>query len=130
MRMHLKLTDRDWSFCLFNHVYLGRDMSIRILRHETGHYLQFRESGLFYFLVVGIVSIVRWWIDVLLHRKWTNKKRHEWYYSAWPENNADKRGEDNEKVLKIWQETFEKSENSVIIKFLDRSIDAVKKGIA
>lgn len=129
MRMHLKITDRDWSFCLFNHVYLGRDISIRILRHETGHYLQFKESGLFYFLAVGIVSIVRWWIDVLFHRHWTGKERDKWYYSAWPENNADKRGSENEKVLAVWQETFEKSENSVIIELLGRYIDAVKKGL-
>lgn len=129
MRMHLKITNRSWSFCLFNHIYLGRDMSIRILRHETGHYLQFKESGLFYFLAAGIVSIIRWWVDVLLHRKWTDKRRSEWYYGSWPENNADKRGADNEIVLAVWQETFEKSANSVIIELLGRYIDAVKKGL-
>lgn len=61
--------------------------------HEHGHQKQSRYLGLFYLLVVGFTSAIcnNLW-DRLFHKKWSNKKRMNWYYSRFPENWADKLG--------------------------------------
>lgn len=127
--MKIKITNLSWSFCLFNLICLGRDLSIKTLRHETGHYLQWKQSGLFYYLGVCIVSTFRWWVDVLLHRKWTGKRRTEWYYGSWPENNANARGAVNADILPAWQATLKHEKNAAIIELLTRYIEAVEKGL-
>ncbi|MDR3312162.1 MAG: hypothetical protein LBS64_03410 [Spirochaetaceae bacterium] len=69
------------------------DLDTRTIRHEYGHCLQSRLLGPFYLIVVGIPSAVfnNLW-DRLFHRKWTNQARNRWYYSRFPEKQADRLG--------------------------------------
>lgn len=63
------------------------------LLHEYGHSIQSRYLGPLYLLVVGIPSAIfnNLW-DRLFHKKWPFEKRLQWYYSRWPEKQADELG--------------------------------------
>lgn len=63
------------------------------VRHEMGHQIQSRRWGVFYLLSVGLVSAIfnNLW-DRLFHKDWSAAERNEWYYSRWPENEADRLG--------------------------------------
>ena len=62
------------------------------VRHEMGHSIQSKYLGPFYLLFVGLPSIVRNIWDRIGHKKWDYDKRYRWYYSSWPEKQADKLG--------------------------------------
>lgn len=62
------------------------------IKHETGHSIQSKYFGPLYLLVVGLPSIARNIWDRIGHKKWDYNKRYRWYYSAWPEKQADKLG--------------------------------------
>jgi hypothetical protein len=68
------------------------DMALTV-PHEYGHSIQSLYWGPLYLLTVGIVSAVfnNLW-DRIFHKKWTAEKRIKWYYSRWPEKQADKLG--------------------------------------
>ena len=59
------------------------------VKHEYGHSIQSRRWGLFYLFVVGLPSVVNNLWDRYFHKKWAEKKRTAWYYSRWPEKQAD-----------------------------------------
>ena len=62
------------------------------IHHEKGHGIQSRRFGLIYLFAVGIPSLILSFRHRVLHRGWTYEARQKWYYSRWPENNADKLG--------------------------------------
>ena len=81
-----------WSCCLGPVILLNPGADNVTKRHEFGHYLQWRHYHLFYWVIVAIPSAARWLWDVTAHRHWGYQRRRAWYYSGWPEHNADKRG--------------------------------------
>ncbi len=88
----------------FNHTWSGVSLGNYIVfsvdafadetsvRHEHGHQIQSEYLGPFYLIVVGLPSFLRNIWDRFAHIKWTNKQRVDWYYSHFPENQADKFG--------------------------------------
>lgn len=60
--------------------------------HEYGHQLQSQKLGWKYLFSVGIVSISRNIYDRLFHKKWSERQRYFWYYSSYPEKEADELG--------------------------------------
>lgn len=62
------------------------------VQHEKGHQVQSRMYGWLYLLIVGLPSIARNIWDRLVHKNWTTTQRAAWYYSGFPENQADKLG--------------------------------------
>ena len=90
---------RDTGFSRFisgvslgQYIFLADDNLITI-KHEHGHSIQSRRYGPLYLIVVGIPSAVcnNLW-DRLFHKSWPAQRRHEWYYSRWPEKQADRLG--------------------------------------
>ena len=63
------------------------------VRHEYGHSLQSLRWGPLYLFAVGIPSAVfnNLW-DRLAHKSWTTARRYKWYYSRYPEKQADESG--------------------------------------
>ena len=88
----------------FNHTWSGVSLGNYIifsvdafadetsLRHEHGHQIQSLYFGPLYLLVVGLPSLVRNIYDRFAHYGWTYLQRVDWYYSHFPENQADKFG--------------------------------------
>ena len=66
-----------------------------VLWHERGHQKQSQKYGWLYLFIVGIPSAVRNIWDRIAHRKWTNEQHDKWYYSGFPEKQADKLGNVN-----------------------------------
>ena len=64
-----------------------------VIKHEHGHSIQSRRLGPLYLLAVGIPSALfnNLW-DRLFHKSWPARVRREWYYSRWPEKQADRLG--------------------------------------
>lgn len=80
-------------------VSLGRYIIISIYHtvvtemHEYGHCRQSRMLGPLYLIVVGIPSIIRAGISLILWKRgWSAKRNQEWYYGGYPENWANKLG--------------------------------------
>ncbi len=88
----IKIWNRKWGVCLGPVIYLNEGYTTNDRKHELGHYAQYRQYWLLYYIIVGIPSVTRWLIDVCFHRHWSQGRRSQWYYSAWPENDADRRG--------------------------------------
>lgn len=59
---------------------------LNAVRHEKGHQKQSKMLGWFYLLIVGVPSVIR---NVYAR---IFKKSNEWYYSGYPEKQADKLG--------------------------------------
>ena len=87
--------NNNWSgvslgeYIVFSKDAFANEISIR---HEHGHQIQSEYLGPFYLIVVGLPSFLRNIWDRFAHMKWTNKQRVDWYYSHFPENQADKFG--------------------------------------
>lgn len=85
---------------LFNSgISLGRYIIIQedctfsaVVKHEIGHSIQSKRLGPLYLLVVGLPSIARNILDRIGHKKWDYSKRYTWYYSGYPEKQADNLG--------------------------------------
>jgi len=69
-----------------------RQVTENTVKHEHGHQVQSMRFGPLYLLIVGLPSAVRNVYHRIAHRKWESLKKGEWYYSHWPENNADELG--------------------------------------
>lgn len=82
-----------WSACwsLGPFIFAHFDSDQEILNHETGHSVQSLFLGPLYLLVVALPSVFLFWWRRL------GNKSHEWYYSHYPENWANKLGGVNEK---------------------------------
>ena len=94
---YIKTVDAWYNNCRFG-VSLGRYVIIDsgcsdiTLRHERGHQKQSLYLGPLYLLLVGLPSALRNIYDRIAHKHWTHLSRYEWYYSAYPENWADRLG--------------------------------------
>lgn len=84
-----------WSggMSLSTHIFLpfdeldGTEWEEEYIKHEYGHSIQSKYLGPFYLLVVGLPSII--WAGCF---KGYRRKKGISYYSAYPENWADKLG--------------------------------------
>ena len=82
-----------WGVSLGWYVFMDQRYEEKDWKHEFGHCIQSRRWGLFYLLTVGILSaIFNNLQDRLFHKSWDWEKRHKWYYSRYPEKQADKLG--------------------------------------
>ena len=70
-------------------IYVPYNSSIRTLEHEYGHCLQSKKYKWFYLLIVGIPSLFGNIYDRLFHKKWSRERRIKWYFSRFPEKQAD-----------------------------------------
>lgn len=59
------------------------------VRHEYGHSIQSRRLGWLYLLVVALPSVARNLYDRVAHKHKSTLFRNWWYYSGYPENEAD-----------------------------------------
>ena len=66
--------------------------NICVMWHERGHRLQSKKYGWLYLPVVFIPAAFRDLWDKVAHRKWSHWKREKWYYSGFPEKQADELG--------------------------------------
>jgi len=62
------------------------------IAHEKGHSKQSEMYGPLYLFIVGIPSLILQFRHRVLHKSWDYKERMEWYYSRWPEKQADQLG--------------------------------------
>ena len=92
---------KGWGVSLGRYIFLDEDYGLETVKHERGHSVQSRRWGPLYLLVIGIPSAVfnNLW-DRLTHKNWTTEQRHRWYYSRYPEKQADKLGG----VIRPWAE--------------------------
>ena len=90
---------RASGVCLGNYIICMGDSDGTLIRHEYGHQIQSKRWGLLYLFVVGIPSAYRAGYlsrKMIERNKWNISNWHlyrEWYYSAWPEDEADELGE-------------------------------------
>jgi hypothetical protein len=87
----IKIEAKGFGVSLGRYIFLDAHYGDIDYRHEKGHSRQSIYLGPLYLLVVGIPSAVfnNLW-DRLFHKKWSINKRHQWYYSRYPEAWADK----------------------------------------
>ena len=57
--------------------------------HEYGHHIQSMRWGIFYLFIIGIPSVINNLWDRFFHKKWSYSDRYIWYYSRYPEKQAD-----------------------------------------
>ena len=83
----------SWGVSLGQYVFMDQHYEGEDWNHEFGHSKQSLYCGWLYLLIIGIPSAVfnNLW-DRLFHKKWDWEKRKQWYYSRWPENQADTLG--------------------------------------
>lgn len=74
---------------LGNFVFLD-EFNLFTVLHEYGHQKQSKKLGFLYLIFVGLPSITFNIYDRIFHRKWSSKKRLEWYYNLPWEKNANK----------------------------------------
>ena len=82
--------------CLGDYVLLDADKHYQdevldslSIRHELGHHHQSLYSGWLYLLIVGLPSALRNIWDRIFHKRWSVKDRLSWYYSSFPEKQAE-----------------------------------------
>ena len=80
----------NWGVSLGNYIIVRQGEKKQTIQHEHGHSLQSLKFGPLYLLIVGFPSVVfnNLW-DKLFHKKWILNDRMAWYYSRWPEKQAD-----------------------------------------
>ena len=81
-----------FGLSLGRYVFLGMTHRNIDLRHEKGHSDQSMRWGPLYLLAIGLPSAAGNLWDRLFHKEWPAEKRIKWYYSRWPEKQADRLG--------------------------------------
>lgn len=76
------------DYIVLDPIYMKMDWS-ETVQHEFGHSVQSKRLGWFYLFLVGLPSVINNIWDRLFHKKWSNEKRNVWYYSRYPEKQAD-----------------------------------------
>ena len=76
---------------LGRYIFIDEKFRKVTVMHEYGHCIQSKYWGPLYLLVIGLPSAIfcNLWDD-LFHQKWALEKRLKWYYTRYPENQADK----------------------------------------
>jgi hypothetical protein len=65
----------------------------KCIKHEAlGHVQQSKYWKRLYLPVIGLPSVMRNLWNRVAHKNWPPEKKSQWYFSGWPENDADKRG--------------------------------------
>jgi hypothetical protein len=87
----IRIKIKHFGLSLGDYIFLGiidseNNTDGNTFLHERGHTRQSHHFGPLYLLIVGLPSITRNIYSRIKH------KDSKWYYSAWPENNADKLG--------------------------------------
>ena len=83
----------SFGVSLGNYIIFGnRPVSWVSLKHEQGHRIQSRRLGWLYLIVIGIPSAARNLWDRIAHSEWDYADRIKWYYSSFPEKQADELG--------------------------------------
>jgi len=82
-----------WGISLGRYVFMDKRYGPEDWKHEFGHCAQSERLGPLYLPVVGLPSALanNLW-DRLFHKSWPAEKRLRWYYSRYPEKQADKLG--------------------------------------
>ena len=82
-----------WGVSLGRYVFMDKRYGPEDWKHEFGHCAQSERLGPLYLPVVGLPSALanNLW-DRLFHRHWPAEKRLRWYYSRYPEKQADRLG--------------------------------------
>lgn len=80
------------KYIILDYTHYAKQENSITIKHEYGHSIQSMFLGPLYLFTVGIVSVTRNIWDRLFHKNWDPRRRLNWYYSAWPENQADKLG--------------------------------------
>lgn len=79
-------TELWFCFTLGWFIFAPQCVNDDIMRHEVGHCIQSRYLGPLYLIVVGLTSVILFWLKKLL------KKDSYWYHNHFPENWANKLG--------------------------------------
>lgn len=79
------------NYIIIDTVWSNEELQSTI-NHEHGHQKQSRFLGWFYLPIVGLPSVSRNIYDRLAHKGKPSSWRVKWYYSRFPENQADKLG--------------------------------------
>ena len=82
----------DFAVSLGSYIVASRSLynTFVVMKHEQGYQKLSRKYGWFYLPIVGIPSVIRYLIDRYAHKNWSYKDRERWYYSGFPEKQADK----------------------------------------
>ena len=82
-----------WGISLGRYIFMDSAYGEQDIDHEKGHSIQSLYWGPLYLIVIGIPSAVfnNLW-DRLFHKNWPAGRRAEWYYSRYPEKQADRLG--------------------------------------
>ena len=75
-----------FGLCLGEYIFVGyMDIDGYTAKHEQGHRFQSRYFGPLYIIIVGLPSVFRnIWQRIF-------RKSAAWYYSGWPEDDANRR---------------------------------------
>lgn len=82
---------QESSFSMGDYIFIAYRYETTI-RHEYGHHCQSLYLGPLYFLLIGLPSIIGYWIDIWFHNNWSEEDRDKWYYNLPWEKWADKLG--------------------------------------
>lgn len=74
------------------YVIVNENCNENTLLHELGHCFQSLYLGWLYLPMIGLPSTLRNMYDRIFHKNWDTQKRIVWYYSGYPEAQADKLG--------------------------------------
>ena len=89
--MFIKVKLSGFGITLGKYIFLGPVNNFDIeMFHEKGHAMQSKKYGPLYLFIVGIPSILRQIPHRYFHKNWPYSERMKWYYSGWPEKEADK----------------------------------------
>jgi len=83
---------KSMGVSLGRYIFLDEGYGSIDRKHERGHSFQSHTWGPLYLLVIGIPSVIGNLWDRIFHKWWSAEKRSAWYYSRWPEKQADKLG--------------------------------------
>lgn len=90
------VSDRfDFGVSLGKYIILGEKnyaFAPDTVLHEHGHQIQSIKYGVLYLIIVGLPSFTRNVWDRLFHKEWPIMRRTLWYYSGFPEKQADRLG--------------------------------------
>lgn len=82
------------EYIILDKIYLfSTDYKLKyVINHEYGHCKQSEKLGWLYLFVIGIPSFLRKIYHKLFHTRWDYDKKEKWYYSGFPEKQADELG--------------------------------------
>ena len=90
----IRVFDSPWNNAVSLGFFIIVDIKTRgplTVLHEYGHCIQSRRLGPLYLIIVGIPSILRnIYSRIFINNKMNYGDAYDWYYSGYPEKQADK----------------------------------------